>query len=112
MDTSLTVHDRLHVTLSVKGTNHALFSQRRDKVDLVVIMDRGSSVRKLAVAADRVVDAVIIVGKKLYHAVLHRIQLVILIKAVFFHVGTEEGYFSLEDARVIDAHILLLYKSL
>ena len=75
-------------------------------------MNCGDTVRELAVTADGVVDAVIVIGKKLHFAVLYCIQFVILVETVFLHVGTEEGYFSLEDARVIDAHILLLYKSL
>ena len=75
-------------------------------------MDRRSSVCKLTVTADRVADAVIVIGKKLHFAVLYCIQFVILIEPVFLHVGTEEGNFSFQDARIVDAHVLLLHKGL
>ena len=75
-------------------------------------MNCGDTVRELAVTADGVVDAVIIIGKKLHFAVLYCIQFVILVETVFLHVGTEEGHFAFQDARVVDAHILLLHKRL
>ena len=75
-------------------------------------MDRGSAVRELAVTADGVVDTVIIIGQKFHFSVLYCIQFVILVEPVFLHVGTEEGHFSFEDARIVDAHVLLLHKGL
>ena len=75
-------------------------------------MDRRSSVRELAVTTDRVADTVIIIGQKFHFSILYCIQFVILVEPVFLHIGTEEGHFSFEDARVIDAHVLLLYKGL
>ena len=100
------------MSLGVEGADHALLSQCRDKVDLILIVNCGSSIRELAVAADGVVDTVIVIGKKLHFSVLYCIQFVILIEPVFLHVGTEEDHFSFEDARVVDAHVLLLHKCL
>ena len=75
-------------------------------------MDRRSSVRELAVTADRVVDTVIVIGQKFHLAILHCVQFIVFVEAVFLHIGTKEGHFSFEDARVIDAHVLLLHKGL
>ena len=75
-------------------------------------MNCRSTIREFTVTADGVVDAVIVIGKELHFAVLYCIQFVILVETVFLHVGTKEGHFSFEDARIVDAHVLLLHKGL
>ena len=52
----------------------------------------GRAVGKFAVAADAVVDTVIVIGKQLHLAVLHCIQLVVFIEAVLLHIRSEEGH--------------------